>query len=128
MKVFQRCCCMVSFETSFKSLNLTKVQEKNSCGLPCQNAALSHANCSNFFSSCSNPNTTTSALPAEIPVERMMAEASDTPQVGIDTFLFQTLPHRISCGSLCRLKMFPFQHKSIVFKSLCSRPLIYWAG
>lgn len=31
---------------------------------------------------------TTNALQAEIPMELMMAEASDTPQVGIDTFHF----------------------------------------
>lgn len=33
---------------------------------------------------------TTNALQAEIPTELMMAEASDTPQVGIDALHFQT--------------------------------------
>lgn len=42
---------------------------------------------------------TTNALQAEIPMEPMMAEASDTPQVGIDTLHIQTLTNRISCGS-----------------------------
>lgn len=125
MKVFQRGCCMVSLETNLKRLNMTKVQEENYWGHPCQNTALSHANCSNFFSSCSNPNMTTNTLQAEIPMELMMAEASDTPQVGIDTFYFQTLTNRISCGSPCHLEMFAFHHKFIVLKDFYYRPLAH---
>lgn len=63
------------------------------------------------------------ALQAEIPTELMMAEASDAPQVGIDAFHFQTLTNRISCGSLCHLKMFAFHHESIILEDLCYRPL-----
>lgn len=48
---------------------------------------------------------TTNALKAEIPTELMMAEASDTPQVGIDTLHFQILINRISGGSLDHWKM-----------------------
>lgn len=128
MKVFQRGCCVVPSETNLKSLNLTKVPEKNYCRHPCQNTALSHANCSNFFSFCSNPNMTTNALQAEIPTELMMAEASDTPQVGIDTFHFQTLANMISCGSLCHLKMFAFHHECIVLEDLRYRPLPHRKG
>lgn len=45
-------------------------------------------------------NMTTNALQAEIPTELMMAESSDIAQVGTDTFHFQTLTNRISCGSV----------------------------
>lgn len=43
---------------------------------------------------------TTNALQAEIPTELMMAESSDIAQVGTDTFHFQTLTNRFSCGSV----------------------------
>lgn len=104
-KVFQRGCCLISFETNRKSLNLTEVQEKNYCRLLYQNTALSHTNCSNVFLFCSNPDVTTNALKAETPTELVMAEASDTPQVGIDTLHFQILTNRISGGSLDHWKL-----------------------
>ena len=88
-----------------------------------KNTAPSHANWSNFFSSCSNGKTTTNALQAEIPMEPTMAEASDTPHMGIHTFYFQTLTNRISGGSPCHEKTFAFHHESVVLESLCCRPL-----
>lgn len=122
MKIFQRGCCLASLETNLKSLTLTKkFKKKIICGhlAEAQLCLLQTAAVSLFLQQSKHDNCLTSRKSAE----PMVAGASDTPQVGIDTFHFQTLTNRISCGSLCHLKMFALLHESIA-----TGHWLTWAG